>query len=235
MTSTPRTTSPISVIIPVLNEANRLAETIIAARGPHCREIIVADGGSSDNSREIAARLGAEVVNSPAGRGRQMNEGAKKAGGDTLLFVHADTLLPDNYGPHVIRALENPKVAGGAFRLGIRLPGLRPRLIEFGANLRSRFLQLPYGDQAIFTRRALFDEIGGYQELPILEDVLLVQQLKKRGKVATIGPTASTSGRRWQQLGFLRTTIINQKIMLAWLLGVPLEQLRAWYRLAEKG
>jgi len=229
MTSTDRKTSPISIIIPTRNEAAALAATVAAASQPSVREILVVDGDSHDGTREVAAQLGARVIASPPGRARQMNLGAAQAQGEILLFLHGDTLLPPGFSNEVITILERPGVAAGAFRLAIDLPGTSLRLVERAVTLRSTLLQLPYGDQAIFLYRHQFLAAGGYPEEPLLEDLLLIKRLKQSGRIAIAATAVLTSGRRWQRLGVAKTTLINQLIILGYLLGVPPRRLRGWY------
>lgn len=234
MTSTGHRISPISIIIPTRNEAATIHATIARAQQGSILEIVVADGNSTDKTREIASQLGAKVIGSKVGRARQMNAGAARARGEILLFLHADTLLPPDFATRVTDILTRPGISAGAFTLAIDLPGGAARLLEKAVHFRSTFLQLPYGDQAIFLYRQKFLEIGGYPEEPILEDVLLLRQLKKSGRIGIATEKALTSGRRWQRLGLLQTTLINQAIMLGHLLGVSPQRLQRWYRIAQK-
>ena len=216
----------ISIVIPVLNEANSLLE-ILSIQASNI-EIIVVDGGSQDATVEIAKSSGAIVLQSSPGRSVQMNAGAVIATGEILLFLHADTRLPDGFDRMIRETLSN--AIAGAFQLKIDaiLPGLR--WVERGVNWRSRYLQLPYGDQAIFLRAATFHEIGGFPNLPIMEDFEFVRTLKQRGKIKIVPHAVLTSGRRWQKLGVFRTTIVNQIVILAYLLGVSPQRIQQWYR-----
>jgi uncharacterized protein len=220
----------ISVIIPALNEAPSIARTIQSAAVGNPLEIIVVDGGSSDETVQRAVEAGATVVSSGAGRGRQMNAGASRATGSVLLFLHADTLLPRNYLSMTGHCLADPKVSAGAFRFTTAERFAGRSLVQWATNLRSRWLQMPYGDQALFLRRATFEELGGFVDLPILEDYELVRRLRHRGKVKTLSEPAVTSGRRWRRLGALRTTWINQRVTMGYRLGVPIEKLAKLYR-----
>lgn len=220
----------ISVVIPTLNEAEHLPATLADIwRAPEV-EIIVVDGGSQDGTREIAERAGCHVLCSPPGRAQQLNAGAEVAGAEFLLFVHADTRLPPGFDSAVRSALSDRSVAAGAFGLRIDSPGLSMRLIERAVNIRSRFLQMPYGDQGIFVRRQLFQQLGGFPLLPIMDDYEFVRQVRRHGKVKTVDLRATTSDRRWQRLGPWRTTWINQKVILGYHLGLAPERLAAWYR-----
>jgi rSAM/selenodomain-associated transferase 2/rSAM/selenodomain-associated transferase 1 len=219
----------ISVVIPALNEANCIARTVASAAADNPSELIVVDGGSSDETPWRAAKAGATVLTSSPGRGRQMNAGASRAIGNVLLFLHADTLLPLNYSSLLPACLLRPQVVAGAFRFEVaeRFPGRS--FLQWSANLRSRWLQMPYGDQALFLRRSLFEELGGFNDWPILEDYEFVRRLRSRGQVKTLAHSALTSGRRWQRLGFLRASWTNKRVMLGYRLGVPVEKLASLY------
>lgn len=220
----------ISVIIPTLNEAAELPSLLETLSPSGTLEVIVADGGSQDDTRAIAQQYGATVVHSAAGRARQMNAGAAAAMGKTLLFLHADTRLPQKF-PHLVQqTLAQPGVALGAFDLSIdgTLPGLR--WVERGVRWRSRWFSLPYGDQALFLRTDTFWQLGGFPEVPILEDLKLVRKAQTLGKVAIAPAVVSTSARRWEALGVWQTTLINQGVLIAAGLGVPLERITQFYR-----
>ena len=230
MTSTCQTISPISLIIPTRNEASGIREVIERAQTETIFEIIVVDGHSTDQTAALAQQLGATVLDSPPGRARQMNAGAALARGEILLFLHADTLLPPDFARQITTTLAQPGVAAGAFGLAINLPGRRFRLLERAIHLRSTLLQMPYGDQALFLHRLRFEALGGYPPEPILEDVLLVKRLRQFGRIALAPGAVLTSGRRWQQQGLVKTTLINQAILFAHLLGVSPQRLQGWYR-----
>ncbi len=220
----------ISVIIPTLNEQWVLGATLDRLQGqPDC-ELIVVDGGSSDDSVALARKAGCRVIECPRGRGRQMNAGAAIASGRVLLFVHADTLLPAGFRQFVLAALSQPGVVGGAFSLAIDSPALSLAAIAFFANLRSRLLQLPYGDQALFTSSRTFATVGGFPEMAIMEDYVFVKRLQLLGKILILPDRAITSARRWENIGVLRTTLINQLIVCGHGLGVQPTTLAAWYR-----
>lgn len=223
----------ISIIIPVLNEAANLARTLQSVQCPSLQasdlEVIVVDGGSRDATVEIAKEWGAQVVFSAPGRSRQMNAGAAIAQGTILVFLHGDTRLPANYPALVHQTLAQPGVVAGAFDLAIDGTGWGFQWIEWGVRLRSRWLQLPYGDQALFLTRQVFQTVGGFPDLPIMEDFVLVQQLQKLGNVAIAPAAVLTCDRRWQKLGILKTTLINQLILMGYGLGVSPRQLAEWY------
>lgn len=227
-------TNRISVIIPVLNEAPQIQAAIASARKPWT-EIIVVDGGSTDNTVALAQSLGVTVIASPPGRACQMNAGAKSATGDILVFLHADTRLPQGFEPLISKALSQPTATGqvpiaGAFAVRIDASQTALRWIERGINWRSRVLQMPYGDQAIFLRARVFQETGGFSELPIMEDFELIRRLQQRGSITLVDNPVVTSARRWLQNGILQTTLINQLVILGYFLGVNTEHLRRFYR-----
>ncbi len=227
-----RTLTPsLSVIIPVLNEANIIERMIesLQVSSTEITEIIVVDGGSSDQTVALAKALSVRVIAAELGRAAQMNAGAAAATGEILLFLHADSRLPDQFAVAVQAALAQPQAVAGAFELQIDAPEASLRWIERGVNWRSRWLQLPYGDQAIFLKATTFRQLGGFAALPIMEDFELMQRLRKLGKVVIVPAAVITSARRWQKLGILKTTVINQLVILAYFLGVSPEQLGRWY------
>jgi rSAM/selenodomain-associated transferase 2/rSAM/selenodomain-associated transferase 1 len=222
----------VSVIIPALNEAAHIAASIASARHGQPHEIIVADGSSTDGTAELAREAGAMVISSAPGRARQMNTGAARATGNALLFLHSDTRLPPGYQPMVPETLSRPGVAAGAFRFRVGENFAGKALVEWGINLRSYCRQMPYGDQAVFLRRALFEEMGGFADMPFLEDIEFVRRLRKRGRIETLSASIITSGRRWQQHGVFRTTLFNQLVLTGYSLGMSPATLARFYRRA---
>lgn len=224
----------ISIIIPTLNEAKTIEQTIARIIANHNIEVIIVDGGSTDRTVEIAQKLGVKIVSASGGRAIQMNVGAAVATGKILLFLHADTLLPPGFAIMVRECLlpSNTHLGpiAGAFALRIDAPQWRLRLIEWGVNWRSRFCQMPYGDQAIFLTAETFDKIGGFPDLPIMEDFQLIRELSRLGRVEILSTPVLTSARRWLHRGIWQTTMINQLVIIGYLLGVPPIQLRQWYR-----
>ncbi len=224
----------LSIIIPTLNEASVIEKSLDRLSGAAGVEIVVVDGGSSDDTAETARKLGARVLTTAPCKAKQMNVGAAVARGEVLLFLHADTCLPKQFEQKILAAVNRKGVSAGAFRLGIDSedPGLR--FIEWVANWRARLLQMPYGDQALFVDRRLFFEIGGFADYPIMEDFELVRRLKKIGKIAILPDSVTTSPRRWQNLGVFKTWLLNQVILAAYFIGIPPHRLASWYR-REKG
>jgi uncharacterized protein len=220
----------ISVIIPALDEAGRIGETIQRALSGENVEVIVVDGGSRDETRQIARQQGAVVLKCSAHRGRQMNEGAAASRGEILLFLHADTRLPVGFDLTVRRCLQERNVAAGAFQFAVSGNFSGKRLVEWMVNLRSKIFGMPYGDQGLFLRRILFNSMGGYPQLRIMEDYEMVRRLKKKGRMRLLGCLVETSGRRWRKLGLLRTTFINQRLLLAYRRGVSEQTLLKIYR-----
>lgn len=229
MTSTDQKTSGISIVIPTLNEEGNLDRLLPWLLGRPGLEIIVVDGGSTDRTMACALRHGVQAVPAEAGRGGQLNRGAELATRETLLFLHADTLLPDDFAALIQSVLALPRTAAGAFRLRIDAPGSGYRCIEWGANLRSRLLGMPYGDQAIFVSTLVLRQAGGVPRQPILEDVALIRRLKRFGRIRLAPAAVTTSARRWQRLGLFRTTLRNQLVLLGALCGLQPHVLHRFY------
>lgn len=192
--------------MPILNEAKSLRGTLGQLRLSDNEELIVVDGGSSDETLSIAREFTGKVFQAKSGRASVMNFGAQKAEGDILLFLHADCILPDNAFPLIREVLGNKRVAAGGFDLSIDDPRLRFRIIEFGANLRAHTTSLIYGDQCMFLRKEIFDSIWGFADIPLMEDIEISLRLKKLGKIVFIRPPIKASPRRWLREGVLYTT-----------------------------
>lgn len=225
----------ISVIVPVFGSEPLLKAAIKSGQCDAEIEIIVSAAGESWNALQTAAESKVQYLASKPGRARQMNQAAAIARGEWLLFLHADTQLPQNYAAAVQRVLEEPTNSAGAFRLHIDSKRWQARLVEYSVQLRSRFWGLPYGDQALFLRRATFRQLGGFPDWPLMEDYELARRLRKLGRLVICAESVCTSARRWERLGFLRTTLINQFIVLAYRIGVPLKYLARIYRRPAKG
>jgi uncharacterized protein len=219
----------ISVVIPTLNEAAYIEDRISELRPVRGVEVIVVDGGSADGTADLALAAGARAYSSPPGRARQMNLGATMAKSPILLFLHADTRLPRDFAESVRWTLALEGVVAGAFELRIESASRGLRLIERLANARSRWLQMPYGDQALFLTAETFRQSGGFPGIPLMEDFNFVRHLKRRGRIAIVPAPAVTSARRWMKRGVLRQTLLNQYLICANLLGVSPERLARWY------
>jgi len=219
----------VSVIIPALDEAANVAASLDSAMRGDNVEVIVVCGDAKDDTSDIARSWEAKVVSSSPGRGRQMNAGASRAAGEILLFLHADTVLPEGFDDHIRRVLRKRGVSGGAFSLRLDGPALGLRLTERLATLRSRLFQMPYGDQAIFVKTEIFRRVGGFPEIPIMEDIELVRRLRRLGRIVISGIPVVTSARRWFRLGTYRATIINHIAIIAHCIGVPVARIARWY------
>jgi rSAM/selenodomain-associated transferase 2 len=228
-TASPILPQKISVIIPTLNEESRIVKLLRSLQAIAGLEVIVVDGLSQDKTAEMAEGLASRVLTAPRGRALQMNEGAKYATGDIFLFLHADTSLEPAAFDQLTSALADPTIVGGAFSFCLGSPKWGLRLIAAATNFRSRIFFLPYGDQAIFVKRRVFEEIGGYAELPLMEDLDLVRRLKRRGRLVILPARAVTSARRWKREGILYTTARNWTVTVLFLLGVSPSTLARWY------
>jgi rSAM/selenodomain-associated transferase 2 len=219
----------VSVIIPVLNEEKTIGATLreLVLLEPH--EIIVVDGGSGDRTREICEHLGAQVLNSERGRARQMNNGARRATGDGLLFLHADTRLPPSALHDITRALGDVSCVGGRF--DVELEGRHWMLKVIGAliNFRSRTTKVGTGDQAIFVRREVFTRMGGYPDLPLMEDIAFCRALKRAGRITCLRSRVVTSARRWETDGVWRTIVRMWALKFLYLAGVSPARLKQFY------
>ena len=223
-------TSKISVIIPACNEALHIPATLRSVAADPNSEIIVVDGGSTDVTRSLALAAGVTVLSARPGRARQQNLGAAAASGEILFFLHADTQVPPDYAPLIRQALQAPDVCAGAFSLATANDHPGMRAITRVANVRSRWLQLPYGDQGLFLPARLFFRLGGFPPQQIMEDFAFVRQLQNHGRIITLPQTVLTSDRRWQHLGLWRTTCINQLVIFGYYLGVAPVTLARIYR-----
>ena len=214
----------ISVIMPVLNEEERIGAAIRRLRGSSVEEVIVVDGGSDDRTVEIARAMGAVVLGEAANRGRQQNAGAERAAGKILLFLHSDTTLPRGFADQVRATLAKPGVSAGAFRFRLDAARWDLRLVERAVALRCRLFRLPYGDQAIFVSAEVFERAGRFAELPVMEDFDLVRRLRKLGRVELADGEAVTSARRWIREGLWRVTWTHQLCILGYYLRVSPER-----------
>ncbi|MCC6642820.1 MAG: TIGR04283 family arsenosugar biosynthesis glycosyltransferase [Deltaproteobacteria bacterium] len=218
----------LSVVIPALDEGGRIEETLASASAPGV-EVLVVDGGSRDDTVARARACGARVLVSARGRAQQLDAGARAAAGEILLFLHADTRLPPGYDAAVTRAMADAGVAGGAFRFRFDRSSPSLRVVEWGARLRVVLLRLPYGDQALFVRRRVLEALGGVPQVPIFEDLDLVRIIRRAGRLALLSLPATTSARRYEEGGVLRTMLRNWVAAAAWLAGADRRRVAAWY------
>jgi rSAM/selenodomain-associated transferase 2 len=211
-------TKEISIIIPTLNEEksiNQCLETVVNIPGI---EVIVSDGGSTDRTVEIAGQhRDVKVVHSHTGRGIQMNSGAACARGEILLFLHADCILPRENVLKIRQIIDSGIFVGGAFKIRLLSDKFPYRLIEMGINFRSKIFKLPYGDQGLFVKRAVFEELDGFREMPICEDLDFICRLKKCGRIAILNEKIFTSVRTWKNHGILRTSLRNQLLLASYM------------------
>ena len=219
----------ISIVVPTLDEETTLAATLGRLREPEIHEVIVADGGSADRTRAIAAPLADRVIEAPRGRASQMNAGAAVAKGDLLLFVHADTLVPSGFAAAIVRALADREVVGGRFDVELDEPGILYRMVGGAISLRSRWTRLATGDQAMFVRREVFERLGGYPDQPLMEDLALSIALRRAGEIACLRQRVTTSARRWRERGLVRTILLMWTIRTLYAAGVSPRTLARLY------
>jgi len=221
----------LSVVVPALDEAANLARLLPdLARTCPGAEVIVVDGGSRDGTAAaVAGRPGARLLAGARGRARQMNAGAREAGGDVLLFLHADTRLPEGAASAIAEALAAPAVVGGRFDVRFDSPRRILRVVAWFMNARSRTTSICTGDQAIFVRRADFEAVGGYPDIPLMEDIELSRRLKARGRLAALRARVTTSARKWEREGPLRTIGLMWALRLLHFCGVAPARLHRWY------
>jgi rSAM/selenodomain-associated transferase 2 len=211
----------LSIVIPVLNESANIRAAL--SRLADCRrrgvEVIVVDGGSTDGTASIASTLADHVITAPRGRSRQMNAGAAAASGDAFLFLHCDCILPDDADRRVLDALAQPAAAWGRF--DVRIEGRHPllRVIAALMNARSRLTGIATGDQAIFVRRDAFERAGHFPDIPLMEDVAFSKTMKRTSRPLCLHAKVTTSGRRWEKNGVVRTMILMWRLRLAYFLG----------------
>jgi rSAM/selenodomain-associated transferase 2 len=222
----------LSIVIPVLNEAQRLPSLLkrLLPLHRHGVEIVIVDGGSDDGSPSIAEYGGFTVLRSARGRARQMNAGAVAATGDVLLFLHADTLLPEGTPHLVARALVDVRRCWGRFDVRISGRAFALRMVAALMNGRSRLTGIATGDQAIFMTRAAFESVGGFLDQPLMEDIEMSRRLLKLSRPACIPQRVTTSGRRWESRGVWRTILLMWRLRWAYWRGVSPEHLAALYR-----
>ncbi len=224
----------ISIIIPVLNEGAGINEAVSRLRAldsGRCSEIIVVDGDPAGSTVKAITDAGVRSLAAEKGRASQMNRGAALAGGSVLLFLHADTVLPPDAFPLILDAMGDGRVVAGAFDLGINTDRRIFRITEKYVFFRSRLTQVPFGDQALFIRKNYFDRIGGYRDIPLMEDVELMKRIRQRGdRIRIIPVKVRTSPRRYEREGILYGMFRNWLLQILYALGVSPERLAKWYR-----
>ena len=219
----------ISIIVPTLDESDTIEATLTCARGPAVREIIVVDGGSADDTAEKAKRLADRVVTAPRGRATQLNAGAAIASGDVVLFLHADTVLPAGFDSAVASGLGDMRVVGGRFDVSLQPSSPLLRLVGTLMNQRSRVSRISTGDQAIFVRRRVFEALGGFPAVPLMEDIAFSRMLKRAGRIACLRQRVVTSSRRWHRDGVVRTITLMWWLRFLFWCGVSPNRLRRLY------
>lgn len=225
----------ISVIIPTLNESSTIARTLTRTVALGFDDIIVSDGGSTDPTilmvQACCARVPAvRLVTAPTGRARQLNEGVKVSRGDVMLFLHADTELPPTAKAVIESTLKDPRYVGGRFDVRFDHPSRWGAVISWFMNRRSRLTGIATGDQAIFARRQIFERLGGFPDIPLMEDIAFSRRLKRQGPTAALTDRVTTSFRRWEKNGPLRTILLMWTLRFLYWLGVSPTRLNYWYR-----
>ncbi|MCG3776985.1 MAG: Poly-beta-1,6-N-acetyl-D-glucosamine synthase [Nitrospira sp.] len=230
----------ISVIIPTLNEERTVMVTLAHTARLGFDELIVVDGGSHDRtlalvetyrlSTQHSALSPIQLVTAPPGRARQMNEGAKASCGEILLFLHADTQLPGDAKPIIDTTLADRRMVGGRFDVRFDRPSMWGTIISRMMNWRSRLSGLATGDQALFVRRSIFEQMGGFADMQLMEDIEFSRRLKRKGATAALTATVTTSSRRWEQQGFLRTILLMWTLRFLYWAGVSPSHLAHWYK-----
>ncbi|MCA9267782.1 MAG: TIGR04283 family arsenosugar biosynthesis glycosyltransferase [Planctomycetales bacterium] len=224
----------VSVVIPAVNEAAHIARAVGAALQAGADEVIVADGGSEDQTADVARAAGATVVASPRVRANQQSVGAATASGDVLLFQHADNWCGPQSVTQIKAAVQRCGVRCGAFRQRIAASGFAYRVLEWGNAWRARWLGLPYGDQGLFVCAEQFHAAGGFPEVPLMEDLLLMRRLRKTMRPALLPGPHYVSARRWQKHGVARQTLRNWWLLSAFACGMPLARLAGHYAAHDK-
>ena len=220
----------VSVVIPALDDSELVGTAVASARAAGAHEVIVVDGGSRDGTRLAAEEAGARVIDAAPGRAAQMNAGAAQSSGEILLFLHADTELPPDAAALAREALTVPGTVAGAFGFAVPSDARFAALISAVGRWRARVTGHPYGDQGLFLSARTFRDLGGFPDLPTMEDWEFVARLRKLGRVAVLDEPAVTSARAWEQNGLLRKTISNLAVIWGYQLGIDPDLLATWRR-----
>jgi rSAM/selenodomain-associated transferase 2 len=233
-------TMPISVIIPTLNEERTIMATLAHTAALGFDELIVVDGGSLDQTPVLVesyrrrsqslAQSPVRLVTTPCGRARQMNEGAKASRGEILLFLHADTQLPGDAKTIIDTTLADQRMVGGRFDVRFDRPSIWGTVVSRMMNWRSRLSGIATGDQALFVRRSIFEQMGGFADMPLMEDIDFSRRLKQKGATAALTATVTTSFRRWEQHGPLRTILLMWALRFLYWIGISPSHLVEWYK-----
>ncbi len=221
----------ISVIIITLNEEEFIERLLKTLQHENNLEVIISDGGSIDRTTRLARKYADKVIVGDRGRGLQLNAGAEHATGNVLWFLHADSIVPDNYKHHITEALKKPGVVGGAFTLDIYSELTSLQFISKVVSLRSKISRVPYGDQGVFVRRDVFEKMNGYKNIPLMEDIEFGLRLKKEGGVSILGTRIKTCARAWERDGVFRTTLRNWVYVTLFFMGYSPQKLyNRYYR-----
>jgi rSAM/selenodomain-associated transferase 2 len=231
---------PISIIIPTLNEERTIMATLVHTAALGFDELIVVDGGSLDQTSVLVESYGrrtqspaqspVRLVTAPGGRARQMNEGAKASRGEILLFLHADTQLPGDAKTIIDTTLADQRMVGGRFDIRFDRPSMWGTIISRMMNWRSRLSGIATGDQALFVRRPIFEQMGGFADMPLMEDIDFSRRLKRKGATAALTATVTTSFRRWERHGPLRTILLMWALRFLYWIGISPSHLLEWYK-----
>jgi len=231
---------PISVIIPTLNEERTIMAALTHTASLGFDELIVVDGGSTDEtpalvesyrlSTQSSALSPVQWLTAPCGRARQMNEGAKTSRGEILLFLHADAQLPDDAKTMIDTTLADQRMVGGRFDVRFDRPSIWGTIISRMMNWRSRLSSIATGDQALFVRRPIFEQMGGFADMPLMEDIEFSRRLKRKGATAALTATVTTSFRRWERHGPLRTILLMWTLRFLYWIGINPSHLVEWYK-----
>jgi len=220
----------VSIVIPVLNEGDRVSESITKAWQAGADDVIVVDGGSTDQTIALAESSNCRIVKATAGRGQQLNAGAASATGDILLFLHVDNWMDVSAADQIRDAMNDAECVGGGFKQRIDSKKFKFRMIEFGNYIRAKGQRLVYGDQGLFVRRSVFESLGGFPDFPLMEDFVFSQTLFQRQRRPVILPgPLHVDPRRWEKTGVIRQTLRNWRIATAYRFGASPESLYQRY------